>query len=147
MVALPAVAEIILWRSQAILRGTPQPRVTANLTAFHHVQMISLCPPSPKIYRGLRFFLPKDLALTWPVSISSSFFSFGRCSHRPEQMMGKGTITTFLGCSPLETSLSAGCLDARSCAIRSVFVPLIQGLLVTSSLVARAGSVHSNAAQ
>lgn len=127
MVALPVVAEIIFVKesdhsqSYPKERGT-QPRTAANLTAFQHLQMISLHPLHPLHPLG-------------PTEVYIFFFQVGlepdQCSsvlhlsplegaHTGHEDLsrwwGKARSPISLAAHPLEASVSAGHLDARRCA-------------------------------
>lgn len=70
-------------------------------------------------------------------------------AQRPEQMMGKGTITALLGRKSLGRLNGYQYLvpGAMLLVLSPVSVPLIQGLPLAPFLVARAGSIHNNTAR
>lgn len=76
---LPVVAEIIFVKQSGHSQGYPkeygtQPRMTANLTAFQNLQMISLCPPI--LWDLQRFMFSSSQRLGLDLTCVHQFFIF-----------------------------------------------------------------------
>lgn len=159
MIALPVMAEIIFVNELGYSPRYPkkcgtEPRMTANHAAFS-VQMIRLCPPILQEQQRFMFFSSQGLGwdltdvhrfsifLLWKVLIYGTKTwadDRKRYNHHFPQLQVPVPWT------PL-WMLDAWMPGALLLIPSPVFVPLIWGLPVTSSLVVRAGSIHSNAAQ